>query len=60
MSATGFVHWYFARRGWSGNRFFYYYLALLFFFQLMCVLLVGLALADSLLNLRKRIELKEG
>lgn len=60
MSATGFVHWYFARRGWSGNRFFYYYLALLFFFQLMCVMLVALALADSLLNLRKRIELKEG
>jgi hypothetical protein len=60
MSATGFVHWYFARRGWSGNRFFYYYLALLFFFQLMCVMLVALALADGLLNLRKRIELKEG
>lgn len=60
MSATAFVHWYFQRRGWPGNRFTYYYLALLFFFQLMCVLLVALALVDSLMNLRKRIELKEG
>ena len=60
MSATGFLYWYFQWRGWSGKWFTYYYLAMVFFFMPMCVLLVALALVDSLMNLRKRIELKEG
>ncbi len=56
FSGLGLVHWMIKKKEMSTNWLVTFYLLLLFFFQFVYPLLATLALMDSYLNLRRRME----
>lgn len=59
LSGIGFVHWYVKRKNLATSWLVAFYVLMLFMVQLVYPLLASMALMDSGLNLRKRIELSD-
>ncbi|MDZ7686603.1 MAG: hypothetical protein U5O39_17800 [Gammaproteobacteria bacterium] len=56
LSGVGFVHWFVARKSLSMSWLVMFYVLFVFMIQLIYPMLASIALMDSGLNLRKRIE----